>query len=131
MVKRIIHHLPLAVVGGLLYVGIELVWRGRSHWSMFLLGGLCFAAIGMLNEGKSPPPMPVQMLLGAGIVTVAELVVGLIVNVWLGLGVWDYSHMPMNLWGQISLTYSLAWFALSGVAVLLEDFLHQIARKLR
>ena len=131
MTKRIIHHLPLAVVGGLLYVGIELLWRGRSHWSMALLGGLCFVAIGLLNEGKRPPSMPVQMLLGALIVTAAELVAGLIVNVWLGLGVWDYSHMPHNLWGQICLPYSAAWFALSGVAVLLEDWLHDVAYKLR
>ena len=35
--------LVLAVIGGAIYVGIEMLWRGHSHPSMFILGGLCFA----------------------------------------------------------------------------------------
>ena len=35
-------------VGDLLYVLIELIWRGHSHWTMFILGGLCGSAIGSL-----------------------------------------------------------------------------------
>ena len=33
--------LTLIGVGGFLYVLIELAFRGRSHWTMFLVGGLC------------------------------------------------------------------------------------------
>lgn len=127
--KNIMIHALFGVLGGLAYVGVELLWRGHSHWTMALLGGLCFVAIGLLNEGLYPPSLPVQMLMGAAIVTVAELLTGLIVNVWLGLDVWDYSGMPLNLWGQICLPYSCAWVLLAGVAVKLEDWMHMVADK--
>lgn len=40
----------LALIGGSIYVFIELVWRGYSHISMFILGGVCFVIIGLINE---------------------------------------------------------------------------------
>lgn len=43
-------YLFLFNVGGLLYILIELIWRGRSHWTMFLLGGICFVFLGLINE---------------------------------------------------------------------------------
>lgn len=55
--------------------------------------------------------------------TVAELVTGLILNCWLGLGIWDYSDMPCNLWGQICLPYTLLWVPTSLVAIVLDDYL--------
>ena len=42
--------LVLAVIGGAIYVGIEMLWRGHSHPSMFILVGLCFVSIGLINE---------------------------------------------------------------------------------
>ena len=33
------------------------------------------------------------------------------VNLALEWKVWDYSHTPLNLWGQICLPFSLLWFA--------------------
>ncbi|MDE6839119.1 MAG: putative ABC transporter permease, partial [Acutalibacter sp.] len=41
------------------------------------------------------------------------LAAGLIVNTGLGLRVWDYSKMPLNLMGQVCLPYSLLWFGLT------------------
>lgn len=40
----------LWAVGGLLYITLELLWRGYSHWTMFILGGLCFIGLGLINE---------------------------------------------------------------------------------
>lgn len=48
--KRLNKHLCLFDIGGVLYLAIEIVWRERSHWSMFLLGGLCFVCLGLINE---------------------------------------------------------------------------------
>ena len=31
--------------GGLGYGGLELLWRGRTHWSMLLCGGVCAVLI--------------------------------------------------------------------------------------
>lgn len=61
------------------------------------------------------------------IVTVLELLVGLVVNRWLGWNVWDYSDMPFNLWGQVCLQFSVAWFFLSAAAIKLENALHRVA----
>lgn len=125
-IRKLISHIPIALIGGILYMGIELLWRGRTHWTMGVLGGVCFVCIGLLNEGSRPPPVLVQMLVSAMLVTVLELVAGLVLNVWLGLGIWDYSGMPGNVMGQICPQYSFAWFLLSWVAIRAEDGIHKI-----
>ena len=117
-------HLVLGLVGGAVYALMELLWRGRTHWSMVLLGGMCFVVIGLLNEIYTwDMALVSQMAISAVIITAGELVTGLIVNVWWGLGVWDYSDMPYNLWGQVCLLYSCIWYGLSLVAILLDDWL--------
>ena len=109
--KKLLAHIPIAVIGGLVYMGIEILWRGHTHWTMGVLGGLCFVLIGLLDEWQDHPPMLLQMVQGAAIVTALELIVGLIVNRWLGWNVWDYSDMPFNLWGQVCLQFAVAWFS--------------------
>lgn len=98
----------LALIGGSIYVFIELVWRGYSHISMFILGGVCFVIIGLINE-LFPWDLGLlwQSIIGAFVVTICEFVTGLIVNVWLRLGVWDYSGLPFNIMGQICLPFFL------------------------
>lgn len=122
--KQILKLCILALIGGIIYVLIELAWRGYSHISMFILGALCFVLLGGINEFL---PWELgfvwQMLIGAGIVTILELIVGIVVNVWLGLEVWDYSNLPFNFMGQICLPFSFAWTLLSGVAIVVDDYL--------
>ena len=114
----------LFFVGATIYVIIEKLYRGYSHWTMFLLGGICFIALGLINE-VIPWDMPLllQMFIGGVIITVLELITGCIVNLWLGWNVWDYSELPFNLWGQISLFSSIVWVGLSLVGIVLDDFI--------
>lgn len=114
----------LFVVGGLVYILIELIWRGHTHISMFILGGICFVAIGFINE-VFPWSLGLlwQSMIGAVIVTVLEFITGVIVNIWLGLNIWDYSNMPFNLLGQICLPFAFAWVALSAIAIVFDDYL--------
>ncbi len=81
--------------------------------------------IGLINEGLLHRGMPLvlQMTIAAGIVTLVELVAGLILNRWLGLAIWDYSHLPLNLWGQICPQFLGAWWMLSLVGITLDDYL--------
>ena len=112
-------------LGGMLYMAVELLWRGWSHGSMFLLGGLCFWLIGALNVCFPRMSVLVQMLVGTVVIVLAELCCGLVVNGWLGLAVWDYSLMPYHFMGQICLPFALLWFPVSGAALLAEDWLRQ------
>ena len=122
--KAILKHAVLALCGGCVYFLIEMAWRGHSHWTMAVLGGVCFVVIGDINEFIPwNMPLVLQGAIGSGIVTLLELVSGIILNLWLGLGIWDYSNMPFNFLGQICLPFSLLWVALSVVAVILDDWL--------
>ena len=120
----------LFLIGGFIYVAIELGFRGHSHWTMFLLGGLCFILIGGLNN-YIPWEMSIikQGVIGALIVTSLEFIFGLVLNLYLNLGIWDYSNMPFNILGQICLPFSIAWFFLSLVAIFIDDWLRYILFK--
>ncbi len=109
----------LFIIGGSSYVGVELL-RGYSHGTMFILGGLCFLLIGYLGRMKHRPSLPVQMLLGAVICTVGELIFGLIFNQ--NYTIWDYRHQPGNFLGQICPMFTLLWIPLSFLAILVFDW---------
>ena len=115
--------LVLILCGGALYVGLELIYRGRSHWSMGVLGGVCFYFLGLLDEVWPGAPLFVQMTLGAWGIVCAEFLAGLLLNRVLRLGVWDYSGMPHDLLGQVCLPFAAVWAGVSGAAVILDDLL--------
>ena len=117
-------YLVLMATGGLLYVALELVWRGRSHWTMFLLGGICFVALGLINE-ILPWSMALwkQILIGAAIVTALEFITGCTVNLWLGWNGGDYSRLPGNILGQICPQYCLLWLPVNLAGIVLDDWL--------
>jgi uncharacterized membrane protein len=128
-VHRLHKFLALFLVGGALYSLIEWVYKslfpgGITHWSMFIIGGLMFVAIGEINQ-VFPWEMPliVQGVIGSLMITAVEFVSGCYLNLYLGLGVWDYTELPLNLWGQICLPFSLLWVLLAEVAVVLDDWL--------
>ncbi len=109
--------------GGIAYVLLELLWRRRSHISMFFAGGIAFLLLFALFA-KIEMPLFVKCLLGGTVITAVEFIAGAIVNIRLRLAVWDYSNMPMNLYGQISLPFSLGWCLLSlPISLLCEYFL--------
>ncbi|BAK99467.1 hypothetical protein OBV_22690 [Oscillibacter valericigenes Sjm18-20] len=126
--KRLVKAAVLAAIGGLTYYGIEWIYKtlvsgGRTHWSMAVIGGVMFLLIGSINE-FIPWEMPLllQGIIGSVAITAVELLAGIYLNLFLKLGIWDYSRMPFNLWGQICLPFSLIWVLLSVVAVILDDW---------
>ena len=116
--------LALFVSGGLIYVLIEMIWRGHTHWTMFLVGGICFVLVGLINEGFTfEMPLVFQMVISMFVITAVEFIAGYIINIRLGWDVWDYSELPFNLMGQICLPYMGLWFLLSALAIVLDDYL--------
>ena len=122
--KMIFKYIVLFCIGAVTYVGIEYLYRGYSHWTMAILGAICFILLGAINEFFSwETPFWKQCVLGAIIVTVLEYITGYIVNIKLGWNVWDYSNLPFSLHGQINLFFGIAWVFLSAVAIVLDDWL--------
>lgn len=113
----------LFYLGGSAYMILEFLWRGRSHGSMFLLGGLCFLLVGGALGRAERIPLTLRLLLGSGVITALELATGLAVN--RDYGVWDYRQMPYQFQGQICLMYSLLWIPVS----LLAMGLYRLAQK--
>ena len=119
----VLYQFFLFLVGGSGYVGLEFLWRGRSHISMFIAGGVCFLLLGQLDRTKFSPAA--KCILGAAVITIVELLAGLIAN--RNYRVWDYRQMPYNFLGQICLCYSLFWIPVSFGGILL----HRLLKKKR
>ena len=127
---RILQSVVLWVFGGALYFLCEVAWKllhgypESISWTMLVLAALICIPLDLINE-RLPWEMPLwqQALLGGLGITAAELVAGLVLNVWLGLNVWDYSHLPLNLWGQVSLFWTALWILAAGGGIVLLDWL--------
>jgi hypothetical protein len=101
----------LFLTGSTIYPALEVACRGRSDISMAAAGGICLCLIDRIcNQDIRTRPLALRCFAGSAIITGVELVIGVIVNLALKMDVWDYSAMPMNLWGQICLPFSILWF---------------------
>lgn len=120
----------LFLIGGALYCFIEILWRGHTHWTMGVVGGLCFIIIGGLNN-YLPWNMKIwkQAIIGSLVVTGCELIFGIILNLFLNLHIWDYSNMPLNIMGQICLPFTILWVFLSFVCIFLDDWIRYVLFK--
>ena len=109
-----LERMALFVLGGCGYQWVELAWRGTTHWTMFLAGGICLCLIDHIcNRRMRRRPLLARCCAGSGIITCVELAAGIVVNLILHLDVWDYSVLPMNLFGQVCLPFSALWVLLS------------------
>ena len=99
--------------GAVIYSFIEVMFRGYTHWTMSLTGGLVLTIIYMINIKFSNTLLALRCAVSCAVITLTELIVGCIVNLWLGMDVWDYSHLPHNFLGQICPLFSSLWFFLS------------------
>lgn len=117
-------YLFLFLIGGFSYFYLEILFRGFSHFSMIICGGLAFIFCGLINQLMHfNISLVTQMFLSAIIITGLEFITGYIVNIKMGWHVWDYSTLPFNLYGQICLAYSLLWLILSLVCIYVDDWI--------
>ena len=124
---RILRPLILIGTGGLMYMMVEILFRKHTHWTMFIVGGICFYMVGLINEIISwEMPLWKQCLIGAIIITGVEFISGCIINIILKWNVWDYSEMPFNVMGQICLPFSLGWYAISALVIIMDDYIRYV-----
>lgn len=122
--KLLFKYVVLFFIGGATYLCIEMIWRGHSHWTMFIVGGFCFILCGGINEWLDwDMALWKQMLICSVGITTIEFFAGIVINIILKLNVWDYSNLPLNILGQVCLLYSFLWFLLSFLAIVFDDYL--------
>ena len=123
---RIWKNCVLFYLGGSAYMLLEFLWRGRSHGSMFMLGGLCFLIVGKLGTHMKNVPLTLRLSISSGIITGLELLTGLLVNQ--NYRVWDYRDLPYNYLGHICLIYSLLWIPVCFLGMLLYGATEKLCR---
>lgn len=115
-------------LGGTLYGILEVLWRGFTHWTMCLTGGLCFSVIYALNDKADRWPLIGKCIYGAVFITSAEFQIGCLVNLVLGWHVWDYSKVRGNIMGQVCPLFSAIWFILCFPALKVSEKLRMAFR---
>lgn len=117
MEKRWVQGVLFFACGGVLYPSLEILFRGRTHPSMAAAGALCGILIYLCNLFFLHRSFLFRTMLSTFVVLSVEFSFGVVCNLVLGLGVWDYSNRPPHLLGQICLSYAVLWFFLSGILV--------------
>ena len=112
MIKKALFNISLLAFGGAGYAGLEILWRGYTHWTMALCGGICLVLLRMIDRYMKKWNILKKSAAGCVAITAVEFIAGCIVNLAFGLNVWNYSGMPGNVLGQICLPFMLVWFIL-------------------
>ena len=116
--------------GGTVYFLLEVAFKTitghpeRISWTMLVVAILL--TVPVERCGAQLPwscPLWLQALCCAALVTAVELVSGLVLNLWLGLDIWDYTALPGNFLGQICPQYSAVWWVLCLVFIPAFDWL--------
>lgn len=116
--------------GGTVYFLLEVAYKSLTNhteaisWTMLVLA--IFLTVPVERCGAQLPwktPFIIQVLCCTALVTLAEFIAGCILNIWLGLGVWDYSNMWGNILGQICPQYTAIWLVLCGVFIIVFDWM--------
>ena len=124
LINKLVKYPVIFLIGAIVYMGIEILWRGYTHWTMGVLGGIILILIGLIDEvAREDIPLLWQAPIGSIIITLLEYYAGWILNIKLNLDIWDYSDLPFNVDGQVCLPFSLLWMLLSVVAVWLDNFI--------
>ncbi len=125
IMKRLKKNIICFIIGGVGYAMIELLWRGRTHWTMVIAGGIGFIIFSRIAENFKERSLIYKAGLCSLATTGIELIFGIICNMIFKMGVWDYSHIPFNFLGQICLLFTLMWGALGFVFVPLADKINE------
>ncbi len=110
--KNFLLYALIGVIGGFGYCAIEMVYRGRTHYSMFFAGAIILVTFYFIAKNFDLP-FWIKCIIGMALITVIEFIFGIVFNICLKEGVWDYSGTPFNIMGQICLPFSVIWLAMS------------------
>lgn len=108
----IIMSMVVFFLGSFFYGLTEYLYRGYTHWTMVITGGLVLLTFYFMTPVLLNMSVIRAATIGALIITAYEFIVGIIVNKIFDWNVWDYSHLNGNILGQICPRYTFYWFFL-------------------
>ena len=122
MNKRLMIALGTFMIGGFIYCVIELLYRGYTDISMYVLAGFCSIIMAGLNNIFSfNMPFWLQVLLASASCIGGEYVTGMLVNQ--DFSIWDYRNLPLTFAnGQLNAIFCLAWVGISIIGIPLLDY---------
>lgn len=124
IMKKTSQFLFFLTTGGCIYYTVEILFRGFSHWTMFLLGGICFLFFymqGILTAWKEP--LWIQTFRATIFVVSMEFITGIIVNKYLNMNVWNYEDMPFHVFGQICLPFAVIFSGLCVMGIIMSGYM--------
>ena len=127
--SKVFKILSIWFIFGMCYFTLEGIYRipkgGFANIVMLFIGGLCGVLIGSINQFPKFNNMAVwkQAAIGTVLTLIVEYASGYVLNIKLGLNIWNYSDMYFNIKGQICLEFALIWFLLMPIAIWLEDYI--------
>lgn len=110
--RNIFHLLLIFLFGAVCYSLLEILWRGFTHWSMAVTGGVCLCSVYGVEQHLHHLALRYKAVIGCMIITTAEFAVGCVVNLVLRWNVWDYSDRFGNLLGQVCPLFCVVWYLL-------------------
>lgn len=127
--KCLLKHLVLFTIYGVIYFTIESLFKWQiTNPLMFLVGGVLGVLIGLINNlFDMDTNFLLQCLVGMMLVLLIECIIGYECNIVRNMGLWNYSKVPFNfVGGQICVPFAFAWFGLSGICIVLDDYLRYL-----
>lgn len=125
-----IRNVLLFLTGGICYYAIEVLFRGHSHWTMAVCGGICLTGMYYINKRFSKSAYMLRAFVCTMLITFVEFTTGCLVNLWLNWNIWSYRGQPFNFLGQISLLFCCIWFFLSFLVCVILTFTEKILNKI-
>jgi uncharacterized membrane protein len=124
LIKEIYKLLFITVSMGLIYLLIEVLYKGNTYWQMAIIGGVAGMLVGLINKVLPwKTPLWQQGIIGMFIATICEFIGGCYLNLHMHYNMWSYSGLPFNLYGQICIYFSLAWFFVALLGIFIDDFI--------
>lgn len=126
MSKRLIPLLIIFNVSGIIYVCLEILWRGYSHWTMYLCAGICGLIMAAINDNwfSFETDFRIQVLASAISCTIMEFFFGITFNgdfsIWDYRGVWGTLHI---LGDQVNILFIGMWVIISLFALPFLDWM--------
>jgi uncharacterized membrane protein len=121
---KLYEYLFVFLVGGFAYSLTEILYRGETHWTMLITGGVVMMGLYFIRVKFSDYNIFMRLWFGTIWIIFVEFTVGLLVNIILGWNVWDYSDIWGNIMGQVCIVYGLLWYGICIPAEILNKSIY-------